>query len=219
MFPRLSGVLALLAFLTAARAEPGSFSEKWQTFTGCTLIANEWNDGDSFHVRAQGREFIFRLYFVDAPEVHDVSPGKSRTTEQARYWKISKQTLAGLADEATSFSRAVLSAAPFTVLTRWEDARGESRLPREFAIIQTPRGDLAELLVSKGLARIHGHYLDYPRGPAAAAYQARLKSLEARARSARLGGWSGSAGPSAAPESVEPAAAEEGTATSDLPGF
>lgn len=225
MFPRLPGVFALVAFLSVARAEPGQFSEKWQTLTGCTLIDNEWNDGDSFHVRHDGREYIFRLYFVDAPETHDVSPGKSRTTEQAAYWKIKKGFLAVLADRATAFSRDQLSAGSFTVLTRWEDAKGESQLPRNFAVIQTRRGDLAELLVANGLARIHGHFLGYPGGPEAAAYRNRLKSLESRARSARLGGWGD--GAAATEATVEPAAArpasDEATSPADtlseIPGF
>lgn len=221
MYPRPFGVVALLALVMVARAEPGQFSENWQTLTGCTLIENEWNDGDSFHVRAKGREYIFRLYFVDAPEVHDVSSGKSRTTEQARYWKISKTTLATLADAATNLSRSVLASGPFTVLTRWEDARGDSHLPRQFAVIQTSRGDLAELLVSNGLARIHGHYLNYPGGLDAGAYQARLKSIEAKARSARLGGWSQSrpSVPDSRGSGDHLESAGDSSPMSDLPGY
>ena len=35
-------------------------------------MENPANDGDSFHVRAKEKEFIFRLYFVDTPEVERV---------------------------------------------------------------------------------------------------------------------------------------------------
>jgi endonuclease YncB( thermonuclease family) len=31
-------------------------------------MENASNDGDSFHVKADGEERIFRLYFVDTPE-------------------------------------------------------------------------------------------------------------------------------------------------------
>ena len=55
-------LLVLLALVCIARAD------EWETIRGCRLIENESNDGDSFHVEADGEEKIFRLYFVDTPE-------------------------------------------------------------------------------------------------------------------------------------------------------
>jgi len=60
-------VLAVLASLAAAR-------EPWVVLNQCQLIPNESNDGDSFHVRAAGKEYLFRLYFVDAPETAESFP-------------------------------------------------------------------------------------------------------------------------------------------------
>lgn len=40
----------------------------WDRLSGCKLLPNESNDGDSFHVEHEGKEYIFRLYFVDTPE-------------------------------------------------------------------------------------------------------------------------------------------------------
>jgi len=44
------------------------FAKKWETLVDCKLKNNSFNDGDSFHVSHKGKEYIFRLYFVDTPE-------------------------------------------------------------------------------------------------------------------------------------------------------
>ena len=43
-------------------------SKKWVMLTGCQYVARADNDGDSFRVHCSAKEFILRLYFVDAPE-------------------------------------------------------------------------------------------------------------------------------------------------------
>ena len=43
-------------------------SKDWIVLENCRLITNPANDGDSFHVSAGEKEYLFRLYFVDAPE-------------------------------------------------------------------------------------------------------------------------------------------------------
>src|SRR5437667_1088697 len=58
---------------TGAPGPPG----KWVTLKKCQFQANAFNDGDSFHVRYDGQEFVFRLYFVDAPEVDDSFPERN----------------------------------------------------------------------------------------------------------------------------------------------
>lgn len=68
----LSLLLALCLVSTA-------LANEWQAIRNCSLIENESNDGDSFHVKADGEERIFRLYFVDTPEADaDDSRGRSR---------------------------------------------------------------------------------------------------------------------------------------------
>ncbi len=42
--------------------------EDWITLENCRLVPNPANDGDNFHASVNGKEYIFRLYFVDAPE-------------------------------------------------------------------------------------------------------------------------------------------------------
>jgi hypothetical protein len=41
---------------------------KWVALTNCRYLPNPANDGDSFHVAAGNKKYLFRLYFVDAEE-------------------------------------------------------------------------------------------------------------------------------------------------------
>ncbi len=47
-------------------------SKEWIVLKDCRLIANPANDGDSFHMSAGENEYLFRLYFVDAPETDEM---------------------------------------------------------------------------------------------------------------------------------------------------
>src|ERR1043166_4831245 len=74
----------------------------WQTLPNCKLLPNPANDGDSFHVRCDGKEYIFRLYFVDTPEAEDSLP--ERVAEQASYWNISTEDTIKLGKSAAQFT-------------------------------------------------------------------------------------------------------------------
>ncbi len=192
--------IAIAAFLCAATLLPTA-AAPWEVIPNCRLIENKSNDGDSFHVRAAGKERIFRLYFVDAAETSN--DFKNRTSDQAKDFDVRKKRLFQLAREATDFAGSKLSG-NFTVRTRWEDAQGQSQLPRYFAVIETPSGDLAELLVAAGLARIHGHDIPHPRGISAESYRRLLENLEAEAKAARRGAWSDSPAQAADTKSATP---------------
>ncbi len=198
-----------------------ALADSWETIPNCRLVPNASNDGDSFHVRAAGKERIFRLYFVDTPETSN--DYRSRTGTQSRTLGVSNSRLLDLGHEATQFSESKLQG-NFTIRTRWEDAKGASRLPRHFAVIETPEGDLAELLVAAGLVRIHGHYIDHPRGIPAARYRDLLERLERSAKSRQLGAWSGSTNPTedvtnARRRSADPAEKDERSSLNDIPAF
>ena len=81
------GLLALTV-LCAALVDVGARGESkdWTVLENCRLIANPANDGDSFHVSAGAKEYIFRLYLVDAPETDEMTPG--RLVQQAKYFGI-----------------------------------------------------------------------------------------------------------------------------------
>ena len=187
MAPMLNSSLAqrLLIFLfscvAAARAD-----EDWVTYNDCRYLPNAANDGDSFHVRAAGREYIFRLYFVDAPETDMRVP--DRVAEQAKYFHITIQSALQIGLEAERFTRKKLSR-PFTIRTRKQNARGRSRRPRYFAVVQTDTGDLGEQLIANGLARAYGAASVPPGMSTPENEWRRLKQLERKAKKQKIGGW------------------------------
>jgi endonuclease YncB( thermonuclease family)/predicted flap endonuclease-1-like 5' DNA nuclease len=157
----------------------------------CREIPNDSNDGDSFHVRAGGKEFIFRLYFVDAPETEASFP--ERLAEQARYFKLKTPQTLELGDYAKKFVEEKL-ARPFTVRTCLQDALGRSKKERFYAFIETNEGDLAELLVANGMARVHGSAAT-PVGLSSPEREwLKLKRLEQEARNLKVGGWGAATG-------------------------
>jgi endonuclease YncB( thermonuclease family) len=156
------------------------------TLKGCLVQPNEFNDGDSFHVRHDGQVFIFRLYFVDAPETDDSV--RERTGEQCRYFGVSAKQLRVSGEEAKTLTTELLKK-PFTVTTRSRDAMGRSKLPRYYATVTVGGEDLATLLVSRGLARAKGTMANLPNGTPAKERVKHLKQLEAEAKAKQRGIW------------------------------
>ena len=161
-------------------------AKDWEKFENCRLITTEYRDGDSFHVKCGPDEYIFRLYFVDAPETDPELD--DRIEEQAKYFGISPIRVLKLGRKAQEFTEDQLRSG-FTVSTKWEDAGGQSRLPRYFAVINIGKDDLAERLVSAGLARVYGASTDMPDGRNIDTMFNRLRKLEAQAKQKRVGAW------------------------------
>ena len=160
--------------------------EHWVTYKDCRYLPNAANDGDSFHVRAAGKEYIFRLYFVDAPETDMRIP--DRVAEQAKYFHATIRDALQIGLEAERFTRKKLSR-PFTIRTRKQDARGRSRRPRYFAFVQTDTGDLGEQLIANGLARAYGAASGLPGMSTPESEWRKLKQLEGKAKKQKIGGW------------------------------
>jgi len=161
-------------------------SRGWETLEGCRLSRNDSNDADSFHVRHGGKDYIFRLYFVDAPETSKMVP--SRVREQATVFGISQERVLVAGEQATKFALGHLKR-PFTVRTRWQDARGQSALPRNYAFVETADGrDLGELLAEAGHARSYGAAAA-PPGKQVERLRQRYDRLEQKAKRAGLGAW------------------------------
>ena len=173
----------------AAAVALGADGEPWSVFKNATLISNPYNDGDSFHVRADGRHKILRLYFVDAAETDDSIP--DRLAEQAAYWGVDDARALKLGAEAKAFSAAFMRKG-FTVYTRGEDAMGRSDRKRYFAMIKVGDVYLSKALVRAGLARRYGQMVETPDGKSARAYKADLATTEREARRKKVGGWAGS---------------------------
>jgi endonuclease YncB( thermonuclease family) len=180
----LAFILLLWLFLVSL-AENASGAE-WLTLHNCHYLPNPANDGDSFHVRAGSNEYIFRLYFVDAPET-DASI-RDRLRDQARYFRVTTAQALQIGREAECFTRQELSR-PFTVRTCLEDARGRSHLPRYFALVEVAGADLAERLVANGLARVFGAGSETPGMKRPQLEWQKLRQLERQAKRERIGGW------------------------------
>jgi endonuclease YncB( thermonuclease family) len=161
-------------------------SGPWTRLDGCVLVPNLHNDGDSFRVRHDGKEYIFRLYYVDVPEQDAEFP--QRVREQADYFGIEPAQLSEVGRAAAETVRARLSQ-PFTVITRWHGAQGRSVTPRFYAFVEANGRDLAEELIESGLARVFGVRVTRPDGERAGDYRARLLKMEDRARESKAGAW------------------------------
>ena len=159
---------------------------QWRLYENCKLIPNESNDGDSFHVRYNKREYIFRLYFVDTPESE--SSLRERVAEQAAYWGIDERTSIQLGKEAAKFTAWFL-ADGFTVYSKLSDARGRSDKDRDYAVVMVGDKDLAVELVRNGYARVFGEGVEYPDGTSEQTIWWRLNSAEREARKNKAGGW------------------------------
>src|SRR5438552_4358926 len=186
---RLAGsALTVVALLWATAFAVGARdgSKDWIVLKDCRLIPNPANDGDSFHVSAGEKEYIFRLYLVDAPETGEMTP--ARLVEQAKYFAITVPQAIEVGQAAKTFTREKLSA-PFTVFTHLSDAMGQSKLERFYAYVQTKEGDLGEQLVRNGLARIYGFKAVPPGLRNSRVEMEKLQQLENQARQEKIGGW------------------------------
>lgn len=182
-------------------------SRTWETLEGCRLLKSNFNDGDSFVTKHGSNEYLFRIYWVDAPETTDTY--ETRNREQARYFSISPEKIPAVGAEATRFTRQFLSG-KYTVHTKWEDARGGSR-QRYFAIIEKDGEFLSDKLASKGLARIYGKPTPnkWPGGFTPSAYRSQLKKSERAAKLDGLGIWAYSKSSAKSPGSDSKSSKEE----------
>jgi endonuclease YncB( thermonuclease family) len=180
--------LLTLAVVCATPVEIGARggSKDWIVLENCRLIPNPANDGDSFHASAGAKEYIFRLYLVDAPETDEMTPG--RLVEQAKYFGITVPQAIEVGQAAKEFTREKLSQ-PFIAFTHMSDALGQSRFERFYAFVQTKEGDLGEQLVRNGLARIYGFKAVPPGLRNLRVEMEKLQQLGQQARQERIGAW------------------------------
>ncbi len=167
----------------------GSGRKHWVMLANCQYVAHADNDGDSFHVHCGTNEFIVRLYFVDAPETNLRYP--ERTREQSEHFGVTLDQSMKAGRVATETVRETLRK-PFVVWTRWASAGGRSKQPRYYGFVQVGDKGLAEILVSKGLARKKGVTAGLPTGQKSRAYAEKLQALEVDAKRQRLGVWADS---------------------------
>ena len=119
-----------LMFSAASAAE----RKKWETLSDCQYVAKEHNDGDSFRVRCGSREFVLRLYYVDAPEV-TVRGNADRVREQSDHFGVMSEDIPEAGLKARDAVREILKK-PFVVQTRWAVAGGRSAESRYYGMVE-----------------------------------------------------------------------------------
>ena len=156
----------------------------WKRLDGCRFDNRKYHDGDSFHMTNGGADYQFRLYFADCPET---DTRNDRYLEQAVAFGIGADKVPEYGEEAKMFTERALGK-PFTVYTKWRDARGTGKTPRYFAMVYTSEGEsLAEILVRAGLARAYGVDVGFPDAGDKEKIWKALKELESMAMRDRLG--------------------------------
>jgi competence protein ComEA len=173
--------------VSAQQRSSATSSNAWEVLEGCRLVTNSIVDGDSFRVQHRGREYIFRLYFVDAPERDPALT--ERAKDQAAYLGIRTEDIPRAGQLAGQFTRDLLAAGEFTIVTRWQNAMGRSSLARYYAVVLVNGKNLAEELVVHGHARIYGLRANWPDGPRSTTFINLLKNRELTAREQKRGVW------------------------------
>jgi len=178
---------AFLGVLFFCFATAVAVHAEWVKLEKVKYEDNPSNDGDSFHVKHEGKEYYFRLYFVDSPETR--TEIEDRIKEQATSFQVSPKQIPHFGKEAKRFTKDKLNK-PFTVWTEWMDAKGDSKMDRHFAFVQTADGkDLGQELVGNGLARVYGAQADHPEGPDRSGQWTALDSRLRDAKTRQLGCW------------------------------
>ena len=187
----VGALIAVVVWGASGHLRARDQSKDWIVLKDCRLIPNPANDGDSFHVSAGNKEYLFRLYLVDAPETDEMTP--RRLVDQAKYFQITVPQAIEVGRAAKDFTREKLSQ-PFTVFTHMSDAMGQSRLERFYAFVETRQGDLGEQLVRDGLARSYGFKAAPPGLTSSRIEVAKLQQLEDEAKRDQIGAWGVNAG-------------------------
>ena len=178
-------IVVLMFVINSSDAAPQE-RKQWQQLTQCRYVATKYNDGDSFRVDCAGREFVLRLYYVDAPEA-DLTNG-ARVGEQRAYFGVTIEDILATGEKATARVREVLQE-PFTVSTRWAVAAGRGAEPRFYGLVDVGAKRLIEVLLAEGLVRTKGVAVNLPTGEKSKMYLKRLRDLERQAKDQRRGAW------------------------------
>jgi endonuclease YncB( thermonuclease family) len=143
-----------------------------------------------------GRQSEFRLYFVDTPESAFKSyrggeTNRQRINEQAaEMGGISAEQAVEIGKQGKQFTLGLLASRPFDIYTRWDSPFHDDRFHAFVSVQQAGKSRwLEELLVERGLVRIHTKPADLPDGTSAAAQKSHLKELERTAKRSQAGVW------------------------------
>ncbi len=177
-----------LDFRSTIKAEKVNGFDK---LVGVKMVDHRNNDGDSFFVDYQGKEFELRLYFVDTPEKYlsdRYADQRDRVAAQAKYFDISVDDAVKVGQDAKNHVAKILAGKPFTVFTKWERVYDGERY---YGFVQLPGSEnfLTEELMVHGLGRIHTKGNSLPNGKESRAFKRDLQNLEQIAKKDREGAW------------------------------
>jgi endonuclease YncB( thermonuclease family) len=180
---------AAATFLAFVLLSPLFASEKkeWVKLDDCHYVEWQDNDGDSFRVRCGDKEFTARFYYIDAPETN-LRHG-DRVREQSLHFGITLDETLNAGEKAKQRVKELLQK-PFVLWTRWATAGGRGKESRYYVIIEVDGKNLAEILVSDGLARTKGTSAPLPSGEKGKEFMEHLDDLEKTAGDKRVGAWS-----------------------------
>ena len=160
---------------------------RWERIANCTLADDRTNDGDSFALQCQGETRTFRLYSADSPEKYRHEHNGPRLAEQGAYFGgLNEEETIAAGVQAKEFALGLLQKGSVTVETRWEPVYDSGRY---YAFVKAGSQDLAEALVSRGLARIHTKGVDRMDGTTNRVQRSQLERLEREAKAKRRGAW------------------------------
>lgn len=177
------GIILLFSNCESSATEP----KAWVKLTDCQYVPYAYNDGDSFRVKCGTDEFIVRLYFVDTPELD--TKDRQRCQEQTEYFGVTLANNLQAGVQARDAVDELLRTTPFVIWTRKASAAGRSKEPRYYGLVEVGGKGLAEILVSRGLARTKGVRANLPSGEKSKVYVEKLEGLEREAREKRVGIW------------------------------
>ena len=200
----------LLVPCLAALLPAAASARDWETLSNCKYMPNPANDGDSFHVLCPelrgDKHKVFRLCYVDTPETDRELA--ERMEEQRAYWNLpDTKTVLKCGKAAEEFTKKFLAGKKLTVHTQWEDAKGQTAIGRNFALVEVGGEDLGYALVRNGLARVYGMGPDLTGlatygGASANVWWSRLRKAEHEAKQERKGCWAFVADDSLLPPAV-----------------
>ncbi len=170
-------------------------NSRYAELSGVRWVDHRNNDGDSFYLEYEGREFELRLYFVDTAEKYlsdRYESQRRRVADQAEYFGLSSMEAVSLGVAAKRFVEELLTGQDFTVHTKWERVYDG---PRFYGFVETEDPEtgqpayLSEILLRHGLARIHTKGEDTPDGRSRSAFEEHLMAVDRVAREMRRGAW------------------------------
>ena len=187
---------AALVWWLNNRENLGGESAATEGGSGYAWVEHRHNDGDSFHIRnPEGEEQEIRLYYVDAPEsalktYRDGNDNYRRVDDQAKDLGLDRNRTVKVGKMAKEWVKETLRGKDFTVFTYGEEV---FEGPRVYAFVEVQEEGkkrwLHELLVERGLVRIHTKGAKLPDGTARRSQEKRLRDLAKKAKAARAGAW------------------------------